>query len=178
MEFVRIDGEMEPMVLYKPYIFAKVYENEVGYIIERKNKNKSIIKYKEDLQMAIVKKCDRCGNYFEDEECIEKDITNRICLGIKNVKTETYRRQDYFDLCPKCGEEIDKWFKNPDDATVVLLRNTVMGSTNRTIGIDLGEQPNRNIEKIVNPNTMEPEYYMTPKSDDAEYKHIHQGGNV
>lgn len=49
MEFIHIDGEDKPMIIYKPYIYATIYDCNVCYaivkgnniqIVEKENKKK------------------------------------------------------------------------------------------------------------------------------------------
>lgn len=49
MEFVNIDGESEPMILYKPYIYAEVKDFSIFYLVKDKKGYKTIYKDKKDI---------------------------------------------------------------------------------------------------------------------------------
>lgn len=65
--------------------------------------------------MATVKKCDRCGKYYEP--CISRGyikktkIPNAIKLVIENC--DGYEEYDgiKYDLCPTCMESLEKFLK-------------------------------------------------------------------
>lgn len=44
MDFAYVEGERKPMVIYKPYIYATIYDCHTCYAIERNNKVKIIDK--------------------------------------------------------------------------------------------------------------------------------------
>lgn len=60
---------------------------------------------KEDQEMAITHKCDRCG-----------EVTDEICIFIEKVSPidpfENEREVPH-ELCEKCAEKVRKWFSDP-----------------------------------------------------------------
>lgn len=62
--------------------------------------------------MANAKKCDRCGVLYE------KDKSETHLTIIKRVyqlsQLYTYK-DDNFDLCEKCKQELEQWFKRGEE---------------------------------------------------------------
>lgn len=88
--------------------------------------------------MALTKKCDRCGNVY-DHYGIDPTFGNtdknrgKVQENGFSVIYWLYNESKFknihgYDLCPKCLEELIKWFNNPD-ATVNIFKCTPMGNT-------------------------------------------------
>lgn len=62
--------------------------------------------------MPIIFKCDRCGNIFKPEISSNLFTTHLINSSNKYV---IYRSDGNlnFAVCPKCLNELEKWFDNP-----------------------------------------------------------------
>lgn len=61
--------------------------------------------------MAIVRKCDRCGEYF-DKPGILKPLYKVKLIGVGFISEHVvlYER----DLCPKCMNALKEWLKLED----------------------------------------------------------------
>lgn len=61
--------------------------------------------------MAIAKKCDRCGELYEEYNVINsvKNINGIMTLNIDD-RQKHYSHGPY-DLCPACSDELMKWFR-------------------------------------------------------------------
>lgn len=57
-----------------------------------------------------VKKCDRCGNFYEGDGGYKKAGDFRL---IRN----RYFNDDYIDLCPTCSRSLLEWFKHGNERT-------------------------------------------------------------
>lgn len=59
--------------------------------------------------MAIAKKCDRCGKYYEPYNfaCDSEKINGVKTLNIDD--NGKYFAQDTLDFCPECCEEFNIW---------------------------------------------------------------------
>jgi hypothetical protein len=55
--------------------------------------------------MARVRKCDRCGKYYEPKH----DLTPVLGITSFNMDNEMVGNEDYKDLCPECKESFDTW---------------------------------------------------------------------
>lgn len=51
--------------------------------------------------MASASKCDRCGTLYEPPKC-------RPYISLIEDK---HHGTSYFDLCPKCQSELEKWLE-------------------------------------------------------------------
>lgn len=52
----------------------------------------------------MIKKCDRCGCCYSPYDLTLKDGTiEKYSAGL---------RTDYYDLCPECIKEFERWIKN------------------------------------------------------------------
>ena len=92
--------------------------------------------------MALTKKCDRCGNVYDHyginptfgntKENAGKVQENGFSVIYWLYNEPKFKNIQGYDLCPKCLEELRKWFNNPD-ATVSFAFNifkcTPMGNT-------------------------------------------------
>lgn len=53
--------------------------------------------------MAMAKRCDICGKYFE----YDSELTNFVRLGTKNVYNEIISdTANYYDCCKECADSI------------------------------------------------------------------------
>ena len=79
--------------------------------------------------MAIARKCDRCGELYEEYdhiECNGKEIT-----GLYTAKTSEKGinfTQEHYDLCPKCCFDLAKWIVDP--FTIVIRNDLADGIEN------------------------------------------------
>ena len=88
--------------------------------------------------MALTKKCDRCGNIYDHygidptfgstDKNRGKVQENGFSVIYWLYNEPKFKNIHGYDLCPKCLEELRKWFNNPD-ATVNIFRCTPMGNT-------------------------------------------------
>lgn len=61
--------------------------------------------------MAIAKKCDRCGIYY-DEYNTKNDKEKINTIMFINVDSyNKYFSHGHHDLCPSCSTELIDWFK-------------------------------------------------------------------
>ena len=63
--------------------------------------------------MAIAKKCDRCGLYY-DPYNYEKNAEKINGIKLMNIHSDSDNRcfsHGPYDLCPACSNEFMKWFK-------------------------------------------------------------------
>lgn len=67
--------------------------------------------------MSNAKKCDRCGNLYEDYDGYEvtKKGNKYDKLSLRHHWKTVAR--DY-DLCPKCMKSLVKWLKEADDECI------------------------------------------------------------
>lgn len=69
--------------------------------------------------MATVKKCDRCGKYYDTNSKYSRELyslNQRIVCGISTLKSygvgyEVQQDEEY-DLCDKCLEEFYDWLEH------------------------------------------------------------------
>lgn len=60
--------------------------------------------------MAIAKKCDRCGKFYEHYPTGNKLQCNAIRKIQRNVAGETIAKNDLvIDLCPECMDKFEKF---------------------------------------------------------------------
>ena len=88
--------------------------------------------------MALTKKCDRCGNVYNHygidptfgntDKNRGKVQENGFSVIYWLYNEPKFKNIHGYDLCPKCLEELRKWFNNPD-ATVNIFKCTPMGNT-------------------------------------------------
>ena len=88
--------------------------------------------------MALTKKCDRCGNIYDHygidptfgstDKNRGKVQENGFSVIYWLYNEPKFKNIHGYDLCPKCLEELRKWFNNPD-ATVNIFKCTPMGNT-------------------------------------------------
>lgn len=57
--------------------------------------------------MARVRRCDRCGKYYEPYE----NRDNAIGTVTFNMDDEEIVVEEYKDLCPECMNEFTDWYK-------------------------------------------------------------------
>ena len=62
--------------------------------------------------MALAKKCDRCGNFYEPYNMTNdsKNINGIMTLNLDNLKK--YYSHEPLDLCPECKDAFEEWMKN------------------------------------------------------------------
>lgn len=63
--------------------------------------------------MAIAKKCDRCGLYYDPYNC-ENDAEKINAIKLMNIyfnSYDIYFSHGPYDLCPACSNDFMKWFK-------------------------------------------------------------------
>lgn len=64
--------------------------------------------------MALAKKCDRCGKFYEHYPKCNKSQANAIRKIQKDDTGGTVNAFTIwvFDLCPECMDSFEKWLKN------------------------------------------------------------------
>ena len=68
--------------------------------------------------MANAKKCDRCGEYYQEREmnAIESLVNSFSPITATTSKTDVI--EELIDLCPKCSKSLRKWMggkEEPED---------------------------------------------------------------
>lgn len=58
--------------------------------------------------MARVRRCDRCGKYYEPYE----HENNTIGMSTFNMDEELVGMEEHKDLCPECMAEFNCWYLN------------------------------------------------------------------
>ena len=58
-----------------------------------------------------AKKCDRCGELYEEYNHKSPNKPNSIKTLSENVNGN-YCLVDIYDLCPECMEQLNQWLKN------------------------------------------------------------------
>ena len=58
--------------------------------------------------MARVRRCDRCGKYYEPYE----NRDNAIGTVTFNMDDEETVTEQYKDLCPECMDEFTNWYSD------------------------------------------------------------------
>ena len=61
--------------------------------------------------MAIAKKCDRCGLYYDPYNC-ENDAEKINAIKLMDIYFDSYGP---YGLCPSCSNEFMKWFKKENN---------------------------------------------------------------
>lgn len=60
--------------------------------------------------MALAKKCDRCGNYYDVQYTNQFDWPT---IRYRDRKTTSFTTDDErYDLCPDCEAKFEEWMKN------------------------------------------------------------------
>ena len=78
--------------------------------------------------MADAKKCDRCGNIYEEKttsiyEVIISDFFSPIIPYSAKRKNKAINLiKDVCDLCPECEESLNKWFNNKHQLNLEKLK--------------------------------------------------------
>ena len=100
--------------------------------------------------MSLIKKCDRCASTYEHygidpnfantEENRGKIQENGFSMIYWLYNESKFKNIHGYDLCPKCLEELRKWFNNPD-ATVNIFKCTPMGNTENGKQLTIVEIP-------------------------------------
>ena len=73
--------------------------------------------------MALAKKCDRCGIYYEQQNIsFKRQSINGIMLVDRKANNESQFGRVNMDLCPKCLNSLVDWLaydekENKDDQT-------------------------------------------------------------
>lgn len=88
--------------------------------------------------MALTKKCDRCSNVYDHygidptfgstDKNKGKVQENGFSVIYWLYNEPKFKNIHGYDLCPKCLDELRKWFNNPD-ATVNIFKCTPMSNT-------------------------------------------------
>ena len=66
--------------------------------------------------MANAKKCDRCGTLYEPYGIIDRVRAEKnSIMVIGNIYGEITSRDEFYDLCPDCMEELHEWLKGEKD---------------------------------------------------------------
>lgn len=59
-----------------------------------------------------AKKCDRCGSYYDNDECAETEESST------NITVASYKCSkgpiNIHDLCPDCAKKLYKWFSGKE----------------------------------------------------------------
>ena len=58
--------------------------------------------------MAMAKKCDRCGKFYENYPTGNKSQYNALRIIQRNSIGETINGYTTYDLCPECMDELVK----------------------------------------------------------------------
>lgn len=59
--------------------------------------------------MAAAMICDRCKNYFKIEKVTRgQNVADYLTVGVRSNSGHCYNKS-WFDICPKCREELDDW---------------------------------------------------------------------
>ena len=108
--------------------------------------------------MSLIKKCDRCASTYEHygidpnfantEENRGKIQENGFSMIYWLYNEPKFKNIHGYDLCPKCLEELRKWFNNPD-ATVNIFKCTPMGNTEIGKQLTIDEIPMNTHTKFV-----------------------------
>lgn len=72
--------------------------------------------------MSICKKCDRCGNMYENYNYPKHDNENfnGIVFAAITERSDGYASHGLKDLCPKCMESFMNWFNRKEEESVIL----------------------------------------------------------
>ena len=64
--------------------------------------------------MAMAKKCDRCGKFYEtyNTRNNRENISGIMTLNLDDQGKYYYHEP--LDLCPECKDAFEKWMKNGD----------------------------------------------------------------
>ena len=108
--------------------------------------------------MALTKKCDRCGNIYNHygidptfgstDKNRGKVQENGFSVIYWLYNEPKFKNIQGYDLCPKCLEELRKWFNNPD-ATINIFKCTPMGNTEIGKQLTIDEIPMNTHTKII-----------------------------
>lgn len=68
--------------------------------------------------MANAKKCDRCGNYYQERqpnafEAFSNSLFDVVAKPEVLYKIETIEK--FLDLCPACSKSLKRWMKLKED---------------------------------------------------------------
>lgn len=61
--------------------------------------------------MAIAKKCDRCGKFYEVYNKKEDNININKIMSFNIYCNTNYFNNVPIDLCPECKDSFNSWFK-------------------------------------------------------------------
>ena len=65
--------------------------------------------------MSEAKKCDRCGEFYEENELMEsKCSVPGSTIGGINTVTKDGRKDEHFDLCDDCVKSLFIWKNHPE----------------------------------------------------------------
>lgn len=62
--------------------------------------------------MAQAKKCDRCGTLCDVYNTLNNETESNGFMFLNIDSQGDYWKHTALDLCPKCNEELHKWFEN------------------------------------------------------------------
>lgn len=69
--------------------------------------------------MAAAKKCDRCGDFFiEQENSVIEETVQLILESLSPFFFKSKEQQaieQLIDLCPKCSKSLSKWLRGKED---------------------------------------------------------------
>lgn len=67
--------------------------------------------------MSLAKKCDRCGNLYEDDNPTKVDdgTFNSIATVMRRFDNTGYQTNRIFDLCPKCQRMFVNWIAQKEN---------------------------------------------------------------
>ena len=74
-----------------------LYKDKSTLIIERKKK------------MALAKKCDRCGKFYDEYNFAKDDKNINGIMTLNLDEHDDYYAHDPLDLCPSCKDSFEKW---------------------------------------------------------------------
>lgn len=61
--------------------------------------------------MALAKKCDRCGKFYETYNTTNDNENISGIMTLNLDEQRKYYSHEPFDLCPKCKDAFEKWFR-------------------------------------------------------------------
>jgi hypothetical protein len=63
--------------------------------------------------MALAKKCDRCGGYFDHYHTDKSDVNGLVEVDFNSI-SDNYKAIVGIDLCPKCVRAYKYWKEHPE----------------------------------------------------------------
>lgn len=65
--------------------------------------------------MAVAKKCDRCGKFFEPYNYRDDSSKINGIMTLNLDSTNRYFTHGPYDLCPSCSTELMNWFNASEE---------------------------------------------------------------